>query len=109
MSSVNLNSIVFAEAGARMVADDVYVRPYHYVGDIDGWRFRLRQARTYGEAVKTWDPWFSDVMTALRGDVIVRHEYGYAYLYVIDVYGDWICFGFTADPIAKAMDKEELA
>ena len=109
MSSINLNSSVFAEAGARMVNGDVYVRPYHYVGDIDGWRFRLRQARAYGAAVETWDPWFSDVATASRGNVIVRHEYGYAYLYVIDVFGDWICFGFTADPIAKVVEKEELA
>lgn len=109
MSSVNLNSSVFAEAGARMVTGDVYVRPYHYVGDIDGWRFRLRQARNYGEAVKAWNPWYPDAATASRGDVIVRHEYGYAYLYVIDIYGDWICFGFTADPIAKVVDKEELA
>lgn len=109
MSSVNLNSSVFAKAGARIVTCDVHVRPWHYVGDIDGWRSRLRQARTYGDAVKAWDPWYSDGVVASRGDVIVRHEHGYAYLYVIDVFGDWICFGFTADPIAKAIDKEELA
>lgn len=109
MSSVNLNSSVFAEAGARMATGDVYVRPWHYVGDIDGWRSHLRLARSYGDAVKEWDPWFSDGIMASRGNVIVRHEHGYAYLYVIDVFGDWICFGFTADPIAKAIDKEELA
>ena len=109
MSSVNLNSSVFAEAGARMATDDVYVRPWHYVGNIDEWRIRLRQARSYGAAVAAWDPWCSDVTTASRGDVIIQHEYGYAYLYVIDVFGDWICFGFTADPIAKVVEKEELA
>ena len=109
MSSVNLNSSVFAEAGARMATGDVYVRPWHYVGNIDEWRIRLRQARSYGAAVAAWDPWCSDVTTASRGDVIIQYEYGYAYLYVIDVFGDWICFGFTADPIAKVVEKEELA